>query len=71
MRSEIELSALQRRAITKSRLAAGLSMRELAREADVDPMTVSRLEGGQRSIDIHSLRAICRRLGLRVTVVVE
>lgn len=47
-----------------ARKAAGLTQVELARRIQEDQSWVSRVESGERRLDVMELRALCRALGL-------
>ena len=51
-------------ALRTLRLRADLSVRELARKADLDPSTVSRIESGSREGTYESLSALAAALGV-------
>jgi transcriptional regulator with XRE-family HTH domain len=46
------------------RIAQGLSLREAARRAEVNPAHLSRVERGERQLSVESLGRLARVLGL-------
>jgi transcriptional regulator with XRE-family HTH domain len=47
------------------REARGMSIREVARRADLDPTFLSRVERGEERLSVRSLARVARVLGLR------
>ena len=47
------------------REARGMSLREVARKADLDPTFLSRVERGEDRLSVRSLNRVARALGLR------
>jgi transcriptional regulator with XRE-family HTH domain len=51
--------------LRSAREAQGLSLRQIARMAEIDPAQLSRIERGQANPSINSLSRLARVLGLK------
>ena len=66
-RDRDRLGALLRQA----RSEAGLQQRDLAGRLGVPQSVLSKMEAGERSVDVLELRAVCAALGLTLAAFVE
>ena len=53
-----------RKWLKQSRLDAGLTMREIAKKLDVPFQTISKVENGERRLDVVEYVTYCRALGI-------
>lgn len=69
--SEVELSRVVRQRVRGLRLARGWSLDALATRCHLSPSTLSRIETGQRRIDLDQLVSLARALGTTIDHLVE
>ena len=57
--------------LRKIRLEAGLTQAQLAESLNTDQTVISKIESGERRLDVLELREICKALGITLEVFVR
>ncbi|MGB7449555.1 MAG: XRE family transcriptional regulator [Ornithinimicrobium sp.] len=66
-----DISGLVRSRLRSHRLAAGLSLEDLAERTHLGVSTLSRIETGKRTIDIGTLHLLCRALQVDISSILD